>query len=121
MHSTRPRVCVQNVYVCAGNMPTCFYTCGHVAGTHGNVLNAHTGTFSMHTRRGGGEEGRGRERRVIASSAHQNGPRLDPREVHQKQPLDLTHLRFESTSRTTCHRFLQSFAKSDKGVPLQLS
>ena len=44
VHSTRPRVCVQNVPVCTGNMPTCFFSCGHVAGTHGDILNAHTGT-----------------------------------------------------------------------------
>ena len=50
-------------------------TCGHVAGTHGDILNAYTGTCWMHTRRERGEEGRGRERRVIASSPHQNGPR----------------------------------------------
>ena len=42
-----PRVCVQNVPVCAGSMPTCLK---HVGMMHGNVLNAHTGTFSMHTR-----------------------------------------------------------------------
>ena len=44
VHSKRLRVYVQNVPVCTGNMPTCFFSCGHVAGTHGNVLNAHTGT-----------------------------------------------------------------------------
>ena len=44
VHSTRPRVCVQNVPVCTGSMPTCFFSCGHVAGTHGDILNAHTGT-----------------------------------------------------------------------------
>ena len=48
-------------------------------------------------------------------------PATCPREVHQKQPLDQTHLRFESRSRTTCHRFLQSFAFSDEAVQFQLS
>ena len=77
----------------------------------------------MHTRRGRGEEERkgeaGHRPGLLTKMAHV-GLSLDPREVHQKQPLDLTHLRFESRSRTTCHRFLQSFAISDEGVP-QLS
>ena len=74
------RVCIQHVPVCAfktfpcvpATCPNvlcmwacCRYTRGHFARTHGDVLNAHT-------EGGGGEEGRGRERRVIASSAHQN-------------------------------------------------
>ena len=37
VHSTRPRVCVQNVPVCTGNMPTCFF--------HVDMLPVHTGTF----------------------------------------------------------------------------
>ena len=35
----------QNVPVCTGTTPTCVYTCGRVAGTHGDVLNVHTGFF----------------------------------------------------------------------------
>ena len=52
-----PRVRIQNVPVCALKTFPCVratcphvYTCGHVAGTHGNVLNAHTVTFPMRTR-----------------------------------------------------------------------
>ena len=67
------------------------------------------------------EEGRGGSLPVLLTKMVHVGLSLDPREVHQKQLLDLTHLRFESRSRTTCHRFLQSFAISDTGVPLQLS
>ena len=48
----RPPVCAfntspcvrQNVPVCTGNMPHEKKTCGHVAGTHGDILNARTGT-----------------------------------------------------------------------------
>ena len=38
-----------------------------------------------------------------------------------KKPFDLTHFQFENRSRTTCSRFLQSFALPDKVVQLQLS
>ena len=38
-----------------------------------------------------------------------------------KKPLDLTHVQLENRSRTTCSRFLQSFALPDKVVQLQLS
>ena len=43
VHSKRPRVCVQNVSVCAGNRPTCVLTCARGAGIHGDVMNVHTG------------------------------------------------------------------------------
>ena len=46
-------------------------TCGHVAGTHQNVSNAHTVTFAMHTGGRRREEGAGV---VIDSSAYQNLP-----------------------------------------------
>ena len=95
VHSTRPRVCVQNVPVCTGNMPT--HTRGRVECTHGG---------GEERRR---EEGRGGSSPVLLTKMAHVGLSLDPREFHQKQPLDLTHLRFESRSRTTCHRFLQSF------------
>ena len=46
----RPRVYVQNVPVFAGTTRTCSNTCARGAGTHGDVLNVHTGTFlSGHT------------------------------------------------------------------------
>ena len=44
----------------------------------------------------------------------------DP-DIHQKKPLYLTHLKFENRSRTTCSRFLRSFAVPDKAVALELS
>ena len=49
-HAENPRVCIQHVPVCAFKMSPCVpATCphffrGHVAGTHGDILNAHTGT-----------------------------------------------------------------------------
>ena len=53
----RLRVYIQNVPVCTRTTRTCVTTCRRDAGTHGDVLNAHTG-------------GQG----VIASSAYQNLP-----------------------------------------------
>ena len=51
VRSKRLRVKIQNVPVCTGTTPACVTTCGRGAGTHGDVLNAHTG--------GRGEEGAG--------------------------------------------------------------
>ena len=48
--SKRARVYVQNVPVCTGTTRTCVSTCARGAGTHGDVLNVHTGTFWMDTR-----------------------------------------------------------------------
>ena len=45
VHSKRPRVYIQNVPVCTGTTRTCVSTCARGAGTHGDILNAHTGTF----------------------------------------------------------------------------
>ena len=39
------RVSIQNVPVYAGTTRKCVSTCARGAGTHGDVLNAHTGTF----------------------------------------------------------------------------
>ena len=50
-HAENPRVCIQHVPVCAFKTSPCVpatcpheKTCGHVAGTHWDVLNAHTQT-----------------------------------------------------------------------------
>ena len=49
----RNAVHIQNVPVCTGTTPASVTTCGRVAGTHGDVLNVHTGVFSVphHTTR----------------------------------------------------------------------
>ena len=39
----RLRVYIQNVPVCTGTTRTCVSTCARGAGTHGDVLNGHTG------------------------------------------------------------------------------
>ena len=65
----------KNMWAC------CRYTRGHFERTHGDVLNAHTG------------EGRGGSSPVLLTKMAHVGLSLDPREVRQKQPLDLTHLR----------------------------
>ena len=44
-----------------------------------------------------------------------------PREVHQRNCWILPIFKFENRSRTTCSRFLQSFALPDEAVKLQLS
>ena len=105
-----PATCpdAQNMWACCRN------TRRHFERTHGDVLNAHT-------EGGRGEEGRGGSSPVLLTKMPHVGLSLDPREVHQKQPLDITHLRFESKSRTTRQRFLQSFIFSDKSVPLKIS
>ena len=48
-HAENLRVCIQHVPVCAFKMSSCVpatcphvFSCGHVAGTHGDVLTAHT-------------------------------------------------------------------------------
>ena len=72
----------------------------------------------MQTRRGEEEAGH----RQFGSP--KNGPCggfTFSREVHRKKLLDLTNFKFESKSRTTRCRSLQSFAIPDKAVQLQLS
>ena len=64
-HAENPRVYTQNVPVHAGNTRTCVSTCTRRAGTHGDVLNVHTGTFWTDT---AGKE------RVVVRSAYQNLP-----------------------------------------------
>ena len=53
-HSKRPRVYVHNVPVCSGTTRTCVSTCARGPGTHGDVLNVHTGTLRMNTQQEGG-------------------------------------------------------------------
>ena len=65
--SKRNRVYVQNVPVCPGTTRTCFNTCAHGAGTHGDVSNVHTEAFFESTHDGEGEG-------LIVNSAHQNLP-----------------------------------------------
>ena len=43
------RVSIQNVPVCTGTTRTCVSTCARGAGTHGDVLNVHTGIFQCVT------------------------------------------------------------------------
>ena len=42
-HAENPHVYIQNVPVCTGTTPACGNTSGRGAGTHGDVLNVHTG------------------------------------------------------------------------------
>ena len=73
----------------------------------------------MHTRgRGGERKGQGGHRQFCLPKFAHVGLSRGP-QVRQKKPLDLTHLRFESRSRTTRSRFLESFALPDEAVELQ--
>ena len=105
------RVYIQNVPVYAGTTRTCVSTCARDASTHGDVLNLHTGSR---------EEGGW-------SSPSFCLPRLVhvelslARDVIQSYHGIFPIFKFENRSRTTCSRFLQSFALPDKVVQLQLS
>ena len=80
VHSTRSSVYVQNVSVYAGTTPACVSTCARGAVTHGDVLNVHTVTFRVDTRR---------REEIIVSSAYQNLPTNGHhvlQRVHQRNP-----------------------------------
>ena len=87
VHSTRLRVYVQYVPVCASTTRTHVSTCARGAGTHGDVLNPHTeGVLYIHM----GGQG------VIVSSAYQNLPTYGlsrASEVHQRNSWILHILR----------------------------
>ena len=108
----RFRVYIQNALVYAGTTRTCVSTCAR-AGTHGYVLNVHMKAFfeSTHWWSSPVLLIKKNSRRVLTWS--QKGS--------PKKPLDHTHFQFENKSRTTCPRFLQSFAFPDKAVQFQLS
>ena len=86
---TRLRVYIQNVAVYASSTRTC---------THGGVFESTHG---------------GRREFSLPRKAHVEFS-LGPREVHQRNPWILQIFKFEKRSRTTCPRFLQSFASPDK-------
>ena len=97
-HAENLRVYVQNVPVCTGTTHTCVTTCGRGAGTHEDVLNGHTGAA-------------GSSSILLTKFAHvelSHDPRGSP-----KKPLDVTRFQFDNRSRTTCSRFLKSFALPD--------
>ena len=109
-------MCIQNVPVYASTMRTCVETCARGVGTDGDVLNVHTEAFlKPHT---GGEQG------VIVSSAYQNLPKYSYHVLQRftKETFgSFLFFKFENRLRTTCYRFLQSFAFPDKAVQFQLS
>ena len=82
---------VQNVPVCTGNTSTCVNTCGCGAGTHGDVLNVHTG-----------EEGGGHRQFCLLKFAHV-GVITCPR-GSTKKPMDATYFQFENRSNNTLPR-----------------
>ena len=82
--------------------------CARGAGIHGNVLDGNTG----------GRE-RGSSSVLLTKFAHVGLSRAS--EVHQRNPWIFPISKFENKSRTTCSRFLQSFALPDEAVKLQFS
>ena len=141
-HAENPRAYIQNVPVCTGTTPACGNTCGRRAGTHGDVLNVHTG--GVPTERGAGEGGTHTHQHP--HTAHQQQTQHTthkteharchrqfclPKFAHvrlspdargsPKKTLDLIHSQFENRSRTTCPSFLQTFALPDKVAQLHLS
>ena len=106
----RLRVCIQNVPVYADTTRTCVSTCARGARTHRDVLNLHTkGVLYIHT----GEQG------VIVCSASQILPTYGchvlqsfTKEIFGSFPCSSMRIDL----RTTCPRFLQSFALLDKAV-----
>ena len=97
----RLRVYIQNVPVCTCTTRTCVETCARGAGTHGDVLNVH------------GAQGQF----CLLKFAHVWLSRAS--EVHQRKFWILPIFKFENRLRTTCPRFLQSFALLDKAVQFQ--
>ena len=83
-------------------------SCGHVAGTHGDILNAHTGTCRMHTRRAS-----------LSLLSLSSVLSLSSLPLFLSLPLSLFSFIFRCV-RKTCPRFLQSFALPDRAVKLQL-
>ena len=104
-HAENPVCTFQTSSVCTGTTPACGNTCGRGAGTHGDVLNVHTGgVLNGHTGRKEGGGGRG-EGIVTVSSSHQNLPTYGlsrASEVHRRTPWIFPIFKFENRSRTTC-------------------
>ena len=90
-HADNTRVYIQNVPVCTGTTPACVTTCGRGAGTHGDVLNVHTGgVLNIHT-------GRGVEGGVIVThTAHST-----QHTAHTTQHTTPTHTHCTPTTHTT--------------------
>ena len=110
VHSKRPRVCRHHAHMCFNMFAWCWYTWRRFERTHGDVFE------STH-----GEQGRGSGSSSVLLT--KNCPRLVITSFRgsPKKLLDLSHFKFKDRSRTTRHRFLQSFALLDKAVQFQQS
>ena len=85
---------------------TCVYTCARGAGTHGDVLNVHTGG------------GRGRSSSVLLTKICPRRVIMCPR-GSTKNPCMLPYFHFEKRSRTTRCRVLHLFASPEHTVQHQ--
>ena len=119
VRSKRPRVYWHHAH-------TCFNMCARAAGTNGDVLNVHTETFFI---------GKTSDFDISWASltdvgfisyrqfsAYHEWPTYGlsrASEVHQRNPWEFTHLKFENRSITAHSRFLQSSALPEHAVGLQ--
>ena len=108
------RVYIQDVPECTGTTRTCVSTCARGARTHGCVLFEHTGTFRLDTRAAGGH-------RQFCSQAFGHMVLSRAAEVHPRNFWIFPIFEFENGSRTTCSRFLHSFALPDKAFQFRQS
>ena len=103
--SKRPRVCRQHAHMLFSMCAWCRHTRGRFESTHGGVFES--------------------TRVVVASSVYQKNHARRvitwPHRFTESNHWMLPMFKFEKRSRTTCSRFLQSFALPNKAVKLQLS
>ena len=98
--------CVCHIHHRAGTMCAwCRYTRVRFECTHGGVFESTHGWSSP----------------VLFAKKSSRRVLTWPQRGSPKKPLDHTHFQFETRSRTTCPRFIQSFALPDKAVQCPLS
>ena len=106
VHSERLRVYQHHAHMCFNMSAWCRYTRGRFESTHGDVLNGHT-------------EGKRSSPVLLTRICRVWLSRAS--EVHQRNFWIFPIFKFENRLRTTCPRFLQSFALPDKAVQFQQS
>ena len=100
VHSKRPRVCRHHTHMCFNMCAWCWYTRGRFESTHGC---------------------RGSPSVLLTKKSSRRVLTWPQTEVQQRTPWILHIFKFENRSRTTCPRFLQSFALPGKAVQFQQS
>ena len=106
VRSQRPRVYRHQSHICKHMRTCCQCKQERFDRTHGHVLNGHTAW---------GREGH--RQFCLPKFAHKGSSHAP--DIHRKNHRMLPMFKFENRSRTTCPRFLQSFALPDEAVQLQ--